>query len=458
MAELAARIVEVKDAPEDAGLGRREHEARIRRLRYVLGIGLALWNAIGIPNDRAVTELFGLSYAEFTDARVVVTTLQLLGWGALFLRLSPRGLRVAETTVFVSTSAGLALLNHGIAGPTPMFLSCTMLAQGAAIPRPWREGIRTIGATLLAYPLGMIGLELVTGRNTAEWASPELVATFVHTLSLALVTFAVVVLGGDALHGLRRNALAAQRVGRYRLKERLGGGAGGEVWRARHPGLGEDVALKLARVGGERRVEDEAAILAQLEHPTTVRLVDRGRTEDGRPFYAMELVRGRTLAAEVAEHGPLVPERVVVLGRALARALAEVHGRGVVHADVTPENVLLADAGAAGDVPRLVDFGLAARVGSPAGAGSPRFLSPEARAGAVLDPRRDVFALGALLYFARTGKSPLGGDEAPTRALEASIASLDTMEEPLRGALRACLAASDERPVDGSAVLAALVG
>ena len=459
MAELADLRVRPREASAEPGDAseRRELRATTRHLRWVLGIGLFLWNVIGVPNDVQVTETFGLSYEQFTWARIVSSSVQLAGWSLLFVPgLSRRGLRVAELMCFVATSAGLAALNHGIAGPTVLFLSCALLAQGASIPRPWREGLPTLALTLVTFPVTLAMMNTITDRNAGEWDDLSQRWALLYGLFHATGTLAFVVLAGDALHGLRRRALAAERIGRYRLVERLGGGAMGEVWRARHPGLEQDVALKLAtRPEAEAHLVEEASILSLLVHPSTVRLVDRGRGADGRLYFAMELLRGETLAARVTSDGPLSVVETRAIGVALGRALAEAHARGVVHRDVKPENVMLCEGGFV----KLIDFGVAIRLDAPAVSeptpvGSPRFMAPEQRRGEGASPQSDVFALGAVLFFARTAKGPLDDAEGPTReALDATRLSLAASSDPLDRVLHLALDPDRSARPDGALAL-----
>jgi len=274
-------------APEGrVDVAAREHAANLWRLRVVLGIGLALWNAIGIPNDLEVTRTFGLSYPDFTTARVITTLAQLVAYAGFWTRPSPRALAMWESLLFVSTAAGLGALNHGPAGPTPIFVSCALLAQGIAVPRPLRAGLVMLGATWIAYPVGFLITELLTHRNAAYAGDVDAWFALGHAMFLSALTGAFLAYGSDAFWSLRRRALEAQRVGRYRLRKRLGAGGMGEVWLAEHPGLGRAVALKLARPESEARLAQEIEILGSLSHPSTVRLVDRGRTEDGRLYGA----------------------------------------------------------------------------------------------------------------------------------------------------------------------------
>jgi hypothetical protein len=438
----------------------REHEASVRRLRRVLGIGVVLWNVIGIPNDATVTETFGLSYREFLWARVLSTVLVVGGWLVFWTKPGPRVFRAAEATAFFGASMGLAGLQHGLLGPTPIFLSCTLLAQGIAVPRPWREGVVSLGLTWLGYPLGTLVLVMLTDRSASEWHDPAHVVAFAVHLFLAAATAAFAVIGGDAFHALRLRAREAQRVGSYRLRSRLGGGATGDVWRAHHPGLDQDVAVKLARgVDAAARLGEEAELLASVSHPNVVRLLDRGRTEARSPFYAMALVEGETLQARIERDGPVDAALARTIGQSLARGLAAVHQAGIVHRDVKPANVILRPDEHAG-VATLVDFGAATRttdrIDRPIG--SPRFMAPEQRLG-VVDPRADVFACAAVVFFALTGKSPLDTDGEPSALAIAPALDALVVDEPLRTALRAALAIDpDARTADAAALRDALAG
>ncbi len=199
------------------------------------------------------------------------------------------------------------------------------------------------------------------------------------------------------------------------LIEEIGRGGMGSVWKARHRRLGRTVAVKLLPEGRageadlERRLEREARALALLEHPNIVAVHDLAR-HDGRSYLVMEYVDGQPLSALL----PLPPERAVEVALQVCEALAYAHGRGIVHRDVKPENVLVDGAGRV----KVSDFGIARLLGagdadwavtSAEGVvGTPPYLAPEALAGAPPDPRLDVYALGVLLYEMVTGERPVG--------------------------------------------------
>jgi eukaryotic-like serine/threonine-protein kinase len=206
---------------------------------------------------------------------------------------------------------------------------------------------------------------------------------------------------------------------RYELGQVLGHGGVGTVYRARDVVLDRAVAVKLfrpdaaaAEQGG--RYEREARLLAGLSHPGLVAVFDAGIDDsvpdDPKPFLVMELVGGDTLAARVAE-GPLPADQAAALGVQLAKALAYVHGRGVVHRDVKPANILLADGAAGGPVTaKLTDFGIARLVDSTRltmhglTLGTPNYLSPEQVKGGEVGPPADVYALGLVLLECVTGQ------------------------------------------------------
>ena len=198
-----------------------------------------------------------------------------------------------------------------------------------------------------------------------------------------------------------REALDRPDAGtRYVVGELIGRGGMGSVYRATDTVLGRDVALKVLSTEVEapvlaRQLADEARVLAALDHPGIVAVHDVGVLADGRPFYVMRLVRGDRLGDRA---------RTVTRGEALrlflrvCEAVAFAHARGIVHRDLTPSNVMV---GAFGEV-LVLDWGLATSVSAatpaPIAGGTPGFMAPEQRlAGGVIDPRTDVFGLGAIL-------------------------------------------------------------
>ncbi|MCM9078688.1 serine/threonine-protein kinase [Streptomyces spororaveus] len=205
--------------------------------------------------------------------------------------------------------------------------------------------------------------------------------------------------------------------GRYRLLEPIGRGGMGTVWRARDEVLAREVAVKEVRApaGLEpaelerlyRRLEREAWAAARVSHRGVVTVYDVA-SEDGRPWIVMELVRGLSLADVLEAEGPMTPQRAAHVGEQVLAALRSAHDSGVLHRDVKPGNVLIANDG------RVVlgDFGIATLEGSSAITmpgelvGSPEFLAPERALGRDPGPASDLWALGVMLYAAVEGVSP----------------------------------------------------
>jgi serine/threonine protein kinase len=163
------------------------------------------------------------------------------------------------------------------------------------------------------------------------------------------------------------------------------------------------------------RFEREVRAVTGLTHFNTVRVYDYGRADDGSFYYVMEYLDGPTLDALVKRAGPLDPGRVVYLLRQLCGALAEAHAAGLVHRDIKPGNVIVAALGGQRDVAKLLDFGLVHDAGSDDGRltrtgmvlGTPAYMSPEQAGGeGAIDARGDVYSLGAVAFFALTGRPP----------------------------------------------------
>ena len=182
---------------------------------------------------------------------------------------------------------------------------------------------------------------------------------FYFTLVAALSVFAAY-----RIEHLRRQAAEARKLGQYILREKLGSGGMGEVYRAEHVLLRRPSAIKLIRPerAGDpdalRRFEREVQITATLTHPNTVQVFDYGHTADGTFYYVMEYLPGLTLDELVQAHGPLPPGRAVHFLRQVCAALGEAHACGLTHRDVKPGNVMVCERGGVYDVAKVLDFGL----------------------------------------------------------------------------------------------------
>ncbi|HLZ73246.1 MAG TPA: serine/threonine-protein kinase [Dehalococcoidia bacterium] len=210
-----------------------------------------------------------------------------------------------------------------------------------------------------------------------------------------------------------------QTFGRYELLGILGGGGFATVYRALDPALGREVALKalLPHLAADavirQRFLAEARAIAALHHPNIVTVYDVGEA-DGRPFFAMELIAGETLAAALTANGRFAPARAAELLRGLCSAVDALHAAGIVHRDIKPANVMIEPGGRV----VLMDFGIARTQGGSSytragdSIGTPRYMAPEQVRGVDVGPAADVYALGVLGYELLAGKPPFVGDTA----------------------------------------------
>ncbi|WP_307875094.1 protein kinase domain-containing protein [Frankia nepalensis] len=211
-----------------------------------------------------------------------------------------------------------------------------------------------------------------------------------------------------------------RQLGAYTLLGRLGRGGMGNVYLARRTDSadGPFLAVKVIRsdMAGEtefrRRFVREAQAARRVARSYTAAVLDVG-TDAAQPYLVTEYIDGPTLAAHVQAHGPLPPAQVEWLAEAVASALRAIHAAGVVHRDLKPSNILLSRFGA-----RVIDFGVAraldsATIATQGAIGTPAYMAPEQALGEAVTGAADVHALGAVLVFAATGKSPFGADSVP---------------------------------------------
>ncbi|HEY6663790.1 MAG TPA: serine/threonine-protein kinase, partial [Propionibacteriaceae bacterium] len=220
---------------------------------------------------------------------------------------------------------------------------------------------------------------------------------------------------------------------RYRLLRRVGSGGMGVVWEGWDERLERRVAVKQlyrqsaastkeAELANQRAMR-EARITARLQHPHAVAVFDAVE-QDGQLCLIMPFIPSITLAAVLEEGGPLQPEEAAKVGADVASALAAAHTVGIVHRDVKPGNILIADDGSA----LISDFGIARALGdatlTSSGMihGTPAYLAPEVARGSEADFASDVFSLGSTLYSALEGRPPFGTDDN-TMALLHRVAS-----------------------------------
>jgi serine/threonine-protein kinase len=197
----------------------------------------------------------------------------------------------------------------------------------------------------------------------------------------------------------------------------------GSVWRARHEGLGRDVAVKLlsGRLADDdtakKRFEREATSAMQVQSEHVVRMLGYGIADDGRPYLVMELLEGEDLEARLLK-GPLPPRDAVEMVKQVGAALQRAHEQNILHRDIKPANVFLEHSNGGKLSVKLVDFGFAKkldRLTAPLTeegmvVGTPQYMSPEQMTAAKLDARSDLFSLGSVAFEAFTGRRAFAGN------------------------------------------------
>jgi serine/threonine-protein kinase len=423
-----------------------EELRRLLRSRLILIHLLALTFFVLV----AVTSLYALSLEQDLIRRLHTLLLPVplveCLIGAVVLWRSPgmwlRSLRLWELTHFGIVAAYFGLFRFErlayVDGVRPNPLSLPfwglvslqgfiplILAYGVLIPNTRRRSLLVVAA-LTAVPFAALGAAAAASPALREI---DLTPVFIQSALILLFPSAIAVFAAARAAALQRRAFEAERraeqIGQYTLKRKLGEGGMGEVWLAEHALLKRPCAVKFihpdlaAHPATAARFAREVHAVTGLTHVNTVRVYDYGRADDGSFYYVMEYLDGPTLEELVRETGPLPPGRVVYLLRQVSGALVEAHAAGLVHRDLKPGNVIVASLGGQRDVAKLLDFGLVQDLSTDAAdrltrtgtvIGTPAYMSPEQAAGeSAVDARGDVYGLGAVAFFALTGRPPFQG-------------------------------------------------
>jgi len=241
--------------------------------------------------------------------------------------------------------------------------------------------------------------------------------------------------------------------GKYRILGKLGQGGMASVYKALHVGFDEVCALKVINQelasdpAFVKRFGQEAALTRKLQHPNAVRVEDIDQADDGRPFMVMEFIEGESLKDVIQHQAPLPAPRACRIAKQVAAALDAAHRLGIIHRDIKPGNILLtrpaAGAGEAGELAKVLDFGIAkireahltagsatlTRTGTSIG--TPAYMSPEqalGKTGDGLDGRADLYSLGVVMYEMLSGELPIQAESE----VQMLIGQINTAPEPVR--------------------------
>jgi len=224
-------------------------------------------------------------------------------------------------------------------------------------------------------------------------------------------------------------------AGKYMLESKLGSGSFGAVYRARHISLDHPVALKIlqcnvmASAEAIARFRQEGISACRINHPNAVSVIDFGVTVTGVAYLEMELLEGASLLEELRDKGPMSVNRVGEILQPICDVLAKAHLAGIVHRDIKPPNIFL-HHGPAGEIVKVLDFGIAKLVGDAAGSeymtmtlegdllGTPAYMAPERLSNRPYDGRADVYGVGIMTYQMLTGELPFTGPDPMAIAMQ----------------------------------------
>lgn len=340
----------------------------------------------------------------------------------------PRRLMDIGLVYMVAISFSIGSLMHWVPVPhnwpiTPVitWIGPIMLTFAAILPN---TTVKTVFAGLLAVSMNPLSMILSKSRGHWDYGAESNVL-LMHYPDYLLVPVAVVI--SKVVRGLGLQVASAREMGSYRLGERIGLGAMGEVYQATHRMFARPAAIKLIRADvvapgdtdaaalAVKRFRREAEAAAKLRNPHTVALYDFGVTSDQILYFVMELLDGMDLQSIVREYGPMPANRVIYILRQVCDSLDEAHASGLVHRDIKPANIHLGRVGLKHDFVKVLDFGLVKSLDGDGALesqatqdgltpGTPAYMPPEAVRGEPLDGRADIYALGCVAYYLLTGK------------------------------------------------------
>jgi serine/threonine-protein kinase len=329
--------------------------------------------------------------------------------------------RTGETGEAYAFDRAGTLLSEGRfgEGKTPLATRVEDAAEGVMLePYTAYHGSPVIGAWrwLADYDFG-VAVEM----SAAEAYAPLRYLNIAFGVVFGALVIAVFAALASTLSVLRlRRELGGRKVGPYRLTRRIGEGGAAAIYLAEHALLKRPTAVKLLKPLAMTdvliaRFEREVQLASSLSHPNTIEIFDYGRTRDGLLYYAMEYLEGVTVTDAVARDGALPVARCIHILRQVCAALAEAHGKGIIHRDISPDNIMVCRYGGQYDFVKILDYGLVKQVSARENTrdltrglrlvGTPLYMAPERlRDAADVDARADIYAVGAVAFLMLTGR------------------------------------------------------
>jgi hypothetical protein len=362
-------------------------ESLWRRTRLVIGLGLAisllLW-VVGffVPLNAPVTSLPAWEWMSWADLLYPSS----FAIALVYIYLGRPGTTALQVSVFIVAALNLLWGLAEVAFRQPDVIPGFGVALVLFIPAafvPWRVRYQ---AALSAVAVAGSVATLLAGYALVDEIMAFWTADAVRSLGeqVFLSALGSAVLGGTSifvtrtLYGLRKTAFRARRLGNYVLHRELGAGGMGTVYVAEHALMCRPSAVKVLRTtpGSDQtalaRFEREVRLSSSLSHPNTITIFDFGRAADDTFYYAMEYLEGMDLERFVERFGPIPASRALFLLLQVTGSLVEAHARDIVHRDLKPSNVFLTVRGGLYDFVKVLDFGLAKRIGDPDGAHADR--------------------------------------------------------------------------------------
>ena len=408
---------------------------RLRRVAFIFLAAAVIWITIDqvsgqtfgllilIPCLLVLGGVAALLYSQKAIPLTSLRVLELVLFGAAAVYLPARD----YTFIYWAMSQGEVSLALSGFTETVFHIVLLVAVYGMFIPNTIKR-VTAVAVSLAATPIAA-GLALGFAFPAIAEAMGQLRAGRIAETGFLLTLSAGIAIAGTQIIGqYQSQGVEAMEAGFYQLKERIGSGGMGEVWRAEHHKLVRPAAIKLIRpdriedkdqaVAREtiRRFEREAQATAALRSPHTVELYDFGVSGDGVFYYVMEYLNGIDLKTLIEKHGPQPPERTIHLLKQVCESLADAHESRMIHRDVKPANIFTCHMGLSYDFVKVLDFGLV-KIETDDGdedtqltqegmtAGSPAFMAPEVVTGKRdVDARADLYAVGCVGYWLLTGQ------------------------------------------------------